>query len=70
MEFVRFESKICGGNSHLHNKYKEEEERQTFFKVGMNKMPIQPTHDVMSIEHAINGAGLLIPLGVDTIITK
>ena len=36
----------------------------------MNEMPVQPTHDDMATGHAINGAGLLTPLGVDTIVTK
>ena len=48
----------------------EEKERRTFFKVGMNKMLVRPTHDVMFTGHAISGAGLLILLEVDTIITK
>ena len=36
----------------------------------MNEMPIRPTHDDMSIGHAISGVRLLNPLGVDTIVTK
>ena len=40
------------------------------FKVGVNEMPIRSTHDDMATRHAINGAGLLIPLGVNTIVTK
>ena len=47
-----------------------EAERQSSFKVSMNEMPIQPTHDVMFTRYAISGGGLLIPLGVDTIVTR
>ena len=47
----------------------EEEECRSFFKVGVNEMPVQPTHDVISRGHVISGAGLLTPLGIDTIIT-
>ena len=36
----------------------------------MNEMPVRPIHDDMSIGHAINGARLLTPLKVDTIVTK
>ena len=46
---------------------KKEEHRSTF-KIDMNGMPIQPIHDFMSIEYAINGIGLLIPLKVDTMV--
>ena len=48
----------------------EEEECQSSFKVCVNEMSVQPTHDVMSTGHAINGVGLLIPLKVDTIVAK
>ena len=48
----------------------EEEERRSFFKVGVNKMSVRPTHDDMATGHAISGAGLLTPLGVDTIVIK
>ena len=34
----------------------------------MNEMPVRPIHDDMATGHAISGAGLLIPLGVDTIV--
>ena len=51
-------------------KKKKKKKSQTSFKVGMNKMPVQPIHDVMSTGHAISGARLLTPLGVDTIVTK
>ena len=36
----------------------------------MNEMPVQPTQDDMSTGHAISGTRLLIPLEVDTIVTK
>ena len=36
----------------------------------MNEMPIRSIHDDMSTRHANSGAGLLIPHGVDTIVTK
>ena len=49
---------------------KKKEERRSSFKVGMNKMFVRPTHDVMSTEHAIAGVGLLTPLGVDPVVTK
>ena len=39
------------------------------FKVGVSEMPVRPTHDDMATGHAISGAGLPIPLGVDTIVT-
>ena len=51
-------------------KERKKEECQTSFKVDVNKMPVQPIHDVMSTGHAINGTRLLIPLEVDTIVTK
>ena len=34
----------------------------------MNKMSVRPTHDDMATGHTISGAGLLTPLGVDTIV--
>ena len=43
---------------------------QSFFKVNMNEMPVRPTHDDMFTGHAITGVGLLIPLKVNTIVTK
>ena len=48
----------------------QEEECRSSFKGGVNEMPIGPTHDDMCIGHAMSGVGLLIPLGVDTIVTK
>ena len=36
----------------------------------MNEMPVRPTHDDMAIGHVISGVGLLIPLEMDTIVTK
>ena len=41
-----------------------------FFKVGVNKISVRPTRDDMATCHAISGAGLLTPLGVDTLVTK
>ena len=39
-------------------------------KVGVNKMSVRPTHGDMATGHANSGVGLLIPLRVDTIVTK
>ena len=38
--------------------------------INVIEMPVQPTLDIMSIGHNINGARLLTPLGVGTIVTK
>ena len=43
---------------------------EPFFKVGMNEMPVRPTHGDMSTGHANSGAGLLTLLRVGTIVTK
>ena len=48
----------------------QKEERRSPFEVGVNGMPVQPTHDDMATGHVISGARLLSPLGVDTIVTK
>ena len=49
---------------------KKKKNADPLFKVSVNEMFVQPTHDDMAIGHAISGAGLLTPLGVDTIVTK
>ena len=49
---------------------KKKKECRSSFKVGVNEMPVRPIHDDMATGHAISGAGLLTPLGVDTIVTK
>ena len=49
---------------------KKKKNADLFFKVGVNEMPVRPTHGDMSTGHAISGAGLLILLGVGTIVTK
>ena len=61
---------VVGIANELCNVKAKKEERRTFFKVGVNKMLARPTHDVMPIGHAISGAGLLTPLGVDTIVIR
>ena len=48
-------------------KERKKEECRSFFKVGVNEMPIRPTHDDMSIGHAISGARLLTPYRVDKV---
>ena len=47
---------------------KKKKNADPLFEVGVNEMPVQSTHDDMATSHAISGAGLLIPLGVDTIV--
>ena len=49
---------------------KEQEKHQSSFKVGVNEMLLRSIHNDMSTGHAITGAGLLIPLEVNTIVTK
>ena len=51
-------------------KKKKKKNVNSLFKVGVNEMPVRPTHDDMATWHAISGVGLLTPLGVDTIVTK
>ena len=47
---------------------REREERQSFFKVGVNEMPVRPIHDVMFIGHATSAKGLLTSLRMDTMV--
>ena len=45
----------------------QREETLTFGRLSMIEMPVRPTLDIMSSGHNINGAWLLIPLGVGII---
>ena len=49
---------------------KKKKNADPLFKVGMNEMPVRPTHGDMSTGHAISGAGLLTLLRVGTIVAK
>ena len=51
-------------------KKKKKKNTEPFFKVGVNEMPVRPTHGDMSTGHANSGAGLLTLLRVGTIVTK
>ena len=51
-------------------KKKKKKKRRSSFKVGVNEMPIQFTHDDMATGHAISGARLLTPLEMNTIVIK
>ena len=48
---------------------KKRKNADPFLKVSVNKMSVRPTHDDMATGHAISGARLLTPLGVNTIVT-